>query len=105
MFLPESVIGVSDPGGTFSINVTSIEQSQPVQRFPRCPNAIVFGTTTFVRATNQGSGNLLYSIGFKATDHISGASCPGAVPVCVETSVNRGKPRSGLPKFDATRRE
>jgi hypothetical protein len=103
VFLTESVIGVSDPGGTFSINITSVEQSKPVLGFPRCPNAIIRGTTTFERATNQGSGNLLYSIGFKATDHVSGASCTGAVPVCVQTSGNRGKQCTGLPKFDATR--
>jgi hypothetical protein len=34
-----------------------------------CPNALVTGTTAFVRATNQSvSGSLLYSIGFTATD-------------------------------------
>ena len=101
VFIPESVTGVSDPSG-YKLTVTSVEQRKPRLTFPRCPNAIVRGTTTFVRATNQGSGNLLYSIGFEATDAKSSASCTGAVSVCVQTFANRGQPCSGSATYEAT---
>jgi CSLREA domain-containing protein len=103
VYYPEQVTGVTDSAGGFSISLTGVLQSKPVT--PRlCPDAFITGTTAFVRATNQSvSGNLLYSIGFTATDTNSGTSCTGAAPVCVQDLLHAGNPCSGTATYDATK--
>jgi hypothetical protein len=43
---------VSDSVGPFSISLTGVLQSKPVIAL-LCRNAVITGTTAFVRATNQ----------------------------------------------------
>jgi hypothetical protein len=106
VFFPESITGVVDPGGAFSVSIASVLQSKPVLRFPLCPNAHIAGSVAFVRATNQSGarrGNMLYGIGFTATDKKSGESCTGSVPVCVQDLRDRGQPCTGAATVDATK--
>jgi CSLREA domain-containing protein len=103
VYYPEQVTGVTDSAGPFNISLTGVLQSKPVTPL-LCPNAFITGTTAFVRSTNQSvSGNLLYSIGFTATDTNSGESCTGAVPVCVQDLLHAGKPCTGTATYDATK--
>ena len=107
IFYPESVTGVTDPAGAFSISITGVRQNKPVPGFVFCPNAKILGTTAFLRTNAealQGSGGLLYGIQFKATDTRSGASCAAAVPVCVQDIFHRGQPcLANSPIYDATK--
>ncbi len=105
-FYPESVTGVTDTIGAFSISITGVEQNTQIINFPPlfCPNATILGTTAFVRTTTPlGGSGMLYGIAFTATDKSSGASCKGTVPVCVQGVLNHGKPCSGAAIYDATK--
>jgi len=106
-FYPESVTSVTDSAGPFSISITGVRQDKPGPALILCPNAKILGATAFVRTNPEpllGSGGLLYSIQFKATDEASGASCTGAVPVCVQDIFHRGQQCSAsVPIYDATK--
>jgi CSLREA domain-containing protein len=105
VFEPEKITGVADKSGAFSISIGNVLENQPVARQGLvCRNAFTTNNdqTAWLRAGNAGRGNLLYSVGFTATDSQSGASCTGAVPVCVQDLRHRGQPCTGSPTFDAT---
>jgi hypothetical protein len=75
-------------------------------KLPLCPNARIADSVAFVRPANQSGasvGNMLYGIGFIASDRSSRASCTGSVPVCVQDLKHRGQLCTGSATFDATK--
>jgi hypothetical protein len=108
MFFPEYIFGVNNLARAYNLKITGVVQDKPITGFPLCPNAFWSGTTTYVRTNNEplqpGPSALLYRIQFTATDVSSGASCTGAVPVCVQDIFHSGQPcLAGLESFDATK--
>ena len=82
--VPISIRGVTDPeGGRATITITGIRQDEPLSR-AGTPDATGIGTATArVRADRKGGGDgRVYHLSFTATD-LEGASCNGAVTVCV----------------------
>jgi CSLREA domain-containing protein len=107
MFFPEYISGVNNQCRPFTLKITGVTQDKRPTGFPLCPNAFTSGTTTYVRTNNEplkGPDGLLYRIQFTATDPNSGASCMGAVPVCVQDIFHSGEPcLASFESFDATR--
>jgi len=107
LFFPEQINGVIDPNGGYNLKITGVSQNKPVRGLPGCPDAFWRGTTTFVRTDYEplkGPGGLLYQIQFTATDIATGASCTGAVPVCVGGHSRRTQAcLTDLGSFDATK--
>jgi CSLREA domain-containing protein len=103
--VPEQIEGVNDPGGSYTVNITSITQDKPVlgNRF-FCQRALGIGTDTArVWANSQGKGGLIYTLGFTATDTGGAGSCSGAVTVCVQDPFHRGKCVDTGKSYDSTR--
>jgi predicted outer membrane repeat protein len=96
VFASEYVFGVNNQARPYNLQITGVTQDKPVPGFPLCPNAFWSSTTTYVRVTNEplqpGPTGLQYLIHFTATDTGTGASCNGAVPVCVQGILNSGQP-------------
>jgi hypothetical protein len=111
VFSSEYIYGVNDPNGGYNLKITGVTQNKPVPGFPLCPNAFWSGTTTYVRTNNEplqpGPSGLQYQILFTATDVNSGASCNGAVAVCVQGLFQSGQSCTpaapGSVSYDATR--
>ena len=88
--VPVSVLGVTDPEGSpVTIAVTRITQDEPVNSLgdgDTSPDGAGLGTdTAWLRAERTGAvphNGRVYRIHFTATDAL-GASCQGAVDVCV----------------------
>jgi hypothetical protein len=86
-FVETSIVGVTDPDGDaveISImGVTSDEPSDGPGQAPGGADAIVVGSTVYLRAERAGSGNgRVYRIRFGAADD-RGGSCIDSVTVCV----------------------
>lgn len=84
------VVGVNDPDGDpITITITGITQDEPVDGNGTAPDSDGIGTSTArIRAERDGRGNgRIYAISFEAADD-EGATCEGAVKVCVS---NRGE--------------
>jgi hypothetical protein len=84
-FVSESILGVTDSAGAFSINITGIFQDEPVANDGTCPDATGVGASVAqVRAERDSSGDgRVYHIQFTATDTSTSGSCSGEVEVCV----------------------
>jgi hypothetical protein len=109
MFFPEYVFGVNDYARPYNLQITGVTQNKVPTGLPLCPNAFWSGTTTYVRTNNEplqpGPSSLEYQIEFTATDVGTGASCMGAVPVCVKGLFGPAcAPLSAkVPSYDATK--
>ena len=110
MFVPVSVLGVTDPDGdAFTIAIDSIWQDEPVDTFGDgtfAPDGMGVGTAIAeVRAERSGSPNVpgngrVYHIGFTATDALGG-SCSGVVMTGVPHD-KKDIPVDEGPLFDST---
>jgi predicted outer membrane repeat protein len=105
VLVPEQVTGVSDSSGPYSVSITSITQDKPISRSRLlCPDGVGVGTNTAsVRPIKQGSGGLIYTLGFTATDTGGAGSCTGAVEVCVQDLFHQGKCVDTGESYDATK--
>lgn len=84
------VIGLNDPDGDpITVTITGITQDEPVDGNRTAPDGDGIGTSAArIRAERDGRGNgRIYVISFDAADD-EGATCEGAVQVCVS---NRGE--------------
>lgn len=80
--VPLSILGVTDPDGDpVSLTITGVRQDEPLQG---AANALGIGTPiASVRADRSGKGDgRVYHLHFEARD-AAGATCAGAVSVCV----------------------
>jgi hypothetical protein len=88
---PISIAGVTDPeGDPVTLVVTGMRQDEPTQ--PGAPDATGIGTSNpSIRADRAGNGDgRVYHIAFEARDS-QGASCTGAVTVCVPHDQGQGR--------------
>lgn len=100
----ESVVGVTDSGGPFTILITAVNQDEPISQY-LFPDATGVGTAgAQVRAERDGDGTgRIYTLDFTATDNQSGGQCSGQVTVCVPHDRRHGSAcvATGV-LFDAT---
>ena len=85
--VPIEIVGVTDPDGDpVTIVVTGVTQDEPLEGQgdgSTCPDAVIEDGRASVRAERGGPDHdRVYVISFTATDD-EGASCVGAVSVCV----------------------
>lgn len=82
--VPVSIRGVTDPEGErVTITITGIRQDEPLSRAGTSDASGIGMATARVRADRKGGGDgRVYHLSFMATD-AEGASCNGAVTVCV----------------------
>jgi len=95
--VPIAIEGVTDPDGDpVTIEVTSVTQNEDFHGSgSSCPDAVVEDGAAWVRAERAGpESSRLYEIGFTARDP-SGASCEGAVRVCVPHDRGAEDPGAG----------
>jgi hypothetical protein len=104
-FIPEDILGVTNPGGPVYISITAITQDKPVSGGGFvCSDGLGVGTSTArVRANAQGSGGLIYTLGFTASDSGGTGSCSGAVEVCVQDLRHQGECIDTGKTFDSTK--
>jgi len=94
-FVTEDVLGVTDVSAPFTIDITGIQQDQPLNgggSGNTCPDGAGVGTdTAMVRSERDGTSKdgRTYHIAFTATD-INGNSCSGNVSVCVPHDQGHG---------------
>jgi hypothetical protein len=106
MFVPVSVIGVTDPsGGTITITITGIFQDEPVGKPPQSPDGKISGSIAEVRAERDQNGNgRVYTIYYTANS-TSGASCSGFVKAGVPSDeAGLTTPIDDGPLYDSTKK-
>jgi hypothetical protein len=66
-------------------------------------SVLIVDKKTKKRLESAGPSSLLYQIEFTATDTGTGASCNGAVPVCVKGLFGPACSSAKTPSYDATK--
>jgi len=92
-YTKETVVGVINPNGPYSITFTAASQDEPVTgTFGRCASVYLQGSQVEVQqhASHKGQGRL-YRLSFTATDNQTHGTCKGVVDVCVDRKRNLGK--------------
>ncbi len=91
-FVDETIVGVINPNGPYTINFTSASQDDPITSvIGRCENAFLHG---FVAEVQQWSGvpeGRTYRLGFTATDNLTHGTCSGVVDVCISRKRELGR--------------
>jgi cysteine-rich repeat protein len=105
---PVTIEGVTDPDGdALTLRITAIAQDEPIDATgdgATCPDGDGVGSGTAVlRAERSGGGDgRVYHVAFEAIDRC-GATCTGAVVVCVPHDQGHGDVcGDGGPQFDST---
>ncbi len=100
------IVGVTDPDGDqVTLTVTGVTQDEPVSGLgdgDTSPDAVIQRDKVLLRAERDGAGNgRFYQITFTAEDSF-GASCTGAVTVCVPHDQGKASCINDGQRYDST---
>lgn len=91
-FVDETIVGVINPNGPYTINFDSASQDDPITAtIGRCENAFLHGFVAEVQAWSGMPEGRTYRLGFTATDNLTHGTCSGVVDVCVNRKRELGR--------------